>query len=265
MCPAALSLAPAQGSAQVMRLTFHGPDVFVIWLQAPGLAQAQPGQFVHLRVGDGYLRRPFSIYRVAGDQLALLVRAKGRGTRWLAGLAPGSRLDWLGPLGRPYSAPSGPGRVLLVGGGVGVAPLVHFAETHAAQAGLGLRALFGFRSADQAVNDAPLAAWGVDLTLYTEDGSQGRRGRVVDDLPTILRDFAPQRVLTCGPDGLMRAVAEAAAAAGVPCEVSLERPMGCGIGVCLLCVVPVRGEGEGPFYERVCCEGPVFDAERLAW
>lgn len=250
-------------TGRVARVEQFGPALCVLWLDAPGLGVARPGQFLHVRVGDGYLRRPFSVYRQHGDEVALLVQVKGRGTRWLAGLAPGAAVDVLGPLGRGFAPPAPGARILLVGGGVGVAPLVHFAESHAGEAAIA--AVFGFRSEGWVVGDARLAALGIPVALHTEDGSVGAPGRVTAGLLERLREAPPDRVLACGPDAMMRAVAALCAEAGVRCEVSLERPMGCGYGVCLLCVVPVLGSGDGVTYERVCCDGPVFEAGRLAW
>jgi dihydroorotate dehydrogenase electron transfer subunit len=250
-------------TGRVARLERLGPALCVVWLEAPRLPPALPGQFLHVRVGDGYLRRPFSVYRQQGDEVALLVQVKGRGTRWLAGLAPGAEVDLLGPLGRGFSPPARGARILLVGGGVGVAPLVRFAEAHAGEAAIA--AVLGFRSAAWVVGDARLAALGVPVALHTEDGSVGVPGRVTAGLSERLREAPPDRVFVCGPDAMMRAVAGLCEEAGVRCEVSLERPMGCGYGVCLLCVVPVQGDGDGVAYERVCCDGPVFEAGRLAW
>lgn len=249
--------------ARLARVETLGPGLVVLWLEAPSLVAAEPGQFLHVRVGDGYLRRPFSVYRRQGSEVALLVQVKGRGTRWLAAQRPGAVLDVLGPLGKAFAPPAPGQRLLLVGGGVGVAPLVHYAETHVGLAAM--EAVFGFRSEPWVVGDTRLQALGLPVTVCTEDGSRGQAGRVTTGLAARLGAGGFDRVLVCGPDAMMRAVAGECAGAGVRCEVSLERPMGCGYGVCLLCVVPVRaGDGE-PAYERACCEGPVFEAGRLAW
>jgi dihydroorotate dehydrogenase electron transfer subunit len=221
-------------------------------------------------VGTGLLRRPFSVYRAKGDAVALLYRVVGRGTRWLAGVAPGDVLDALGPLGRPFAPPARGARLLLVGGGVGMAPLARYVEVHG---GAGLRGVAGFRSAGQVAGLAPFLAAGVPLAITTEDGSRlagptppevvWRGGRPTDHLAAAIA--GADRVLTCGPDPLMRAVAALAREAGVPCEASVERPMGCGIGVCLGCVLPVRGAGGEVTYARACREGPVLDAATVAW
>lgn len=250
-------------ASRLRRIERLGPSLCVLWLHLPGLGVAEPGQFLHVRVGNGYLRRPFSVYRQQGEEVALLIQIRGRGTRWLAALEPGATVDVLGPLGRAFAPPTPGARTLLVGGGIGVAPLVHFAETHATRGSL--EAVFGFRAASGVVGDARLASLGVPVTVYTEDGSVGLAGRVTTGLAERLRDTPPDRVLVCGPEAMMQAVAALCEAAGVLSEVLLERPMGCGFGVCLLCVVPVRTAGESPTYERVCCEGPMFDSRRLAW
>ncbi len=246
---------PSRFFMRVTRQRRVGEGLFELWGEAPTAACTLPGQFVHVRVGDGLLRRPFSVYRADGAAIALLYRVVGRGTRWLANVARGDALDVLGPLGTPFAPPAPGERLLLVGGGVGVAPLARFVEAFGSQ---GTRAVMGFRSAAQVVGLAP---FGGAVEVVTEDGSAGRAGRVTDGIDLTGVD----RVLTCGPDPMMRAVAAAARAAGVRCQVAVERPMGCGVGVCLACVVPVSGPAGDLVYARACHEGPVFDAEAVRW
>lgn len=247
----------------VVRQDRLGEGLFELWLQAPHLTRAAAGQFVHVRCDTALLRRPFSLYRVAWDRVSILYQVKGKGTRWLSSLQTGDSLDVLGPLGRAYTAPGTGERLLLVGGGVGVAPIAMYAGQYGHRAAL--RAIVGFRSQAQVVGLAPFTAIGMPVTVHTDDGSAGLPGRVTVGLAKAIRDHAADRVLVCGPDLMMRAVAEIAQMAGVACDVSVERPMGCGIGVCLACVVPVQTPEGTSSYRRACCEGPVFNAAEVIW
>lgn len=237
-----------------------GPGVFELRFAVPAeLPAPEPGQFVHLRCGHLPLRRPFSVYRATSEIWSILYRVHGEGTRWLARLAPGDEVDVLGPLGRSFSPPRPGERLALVGGGVGVAPLARYAETHAGHFEAIVR--MGFRSAGDVSGLEPFEAAGLTTDLYTEDGSTGHEGRVTQDLARDLTGGGVTRVLTCGPTPMMAAVAAIARELDLPCEASLERPMACGIGICLACVVPTPGGDT----LRSCCEGPVMDAREVAW
>jgi dihydroorotate dehydrogenase electron transfer subunit len=218
-----------------------------------------PGQFVHVRCGHFPLRRPFSVYRCTDRAWAILYRVHGEGTRWLATLEPGAMLDILGPLGLQFSSPLEGDRLMLVGGGVGVAPLACYAEHHADR--LEARVRMGFRSSSDVSGLTPFHEAGFETHLFTEDGSLGTRGRVTHELARDLVLHGITRILTCGPTPMMAAVAAIAHELDLPCEASLERPMACGIGICLACVVPTTDGG----YRRSCCEGPVIDAREVVW
>ncbi len=237
-------------------------------------AHARPGQFVTVAapgVDAPLLRRPFSIHRVRPDgSVELLIKIVGRGTRHLAELAPGHALNVLGPLGNGVFAPS-PERpeLLLVAGGIGIAPFLFLAETLRGDPRWRPQLLFGGGSRlDLAAHDE-FAALGVPARLTTEDGSLGRKGLVTDELRAALdeRDPGACQTLACGPTPMLRAVAELCAARGVPCRVSLENLMACGVGSCRGCVVPVKRDATGHAapYARVCREGPVCDATDIAW
>jgi dihydroorotate dehydrogenase electron transfer subunit len=219
---------------------------------------------------DPLLPRAFSILRTApGGLCELLVKAVGRGTRLLERLEPGSPLSVLGPLGRPFPARAeGPGDYL-VAGGVGLAPLLWFAERSPAPTGSPHHLVYGARTAADLVLLDEIAKSGVVLVLTTEDGSSppsgppARRGRVTDALAPLLanRPAAGARVLTCGPNAMMRAVVEQARAHQLGCLVSVEGEMACGIGACLGCAVPLTSGGR-PF-GYACVDGPVFDADTI--
>ena len=248
---------------------------FVLRLTLPdggeSLAAALPGQFVMLRGEwgrDPLLPRAFSILRLRDGGCEILVKAIGRGTRLLQLAGEGAPLSLLGPLGKPFvPAATGAGD-WLVAGGVGLAPLLWFAERHSSPGGHQL--IYGARSAEDLVLLDEIRATGATVALTTEDGSapagwQSERGRVTDALARLLpRDAASGgRILTCGPNAMMRAVVELARAHHRPCLVSVEGEMACGIGACLGCALPTVAPPDGRPFVYACVDGPVFDAARV--
>ncbi len=242
-----------------------GPDLRLLRLVAPQTAPAaRAGQFVMLRPASGrdpLLARPFSIHRVEADELHILYRVVGRGTRLLARAGPGMELELWGPLGRGFGLDWR--RPLLVAGGLGVAALV-LAAGQAVAGGARPRMLLGLATARGLGGlldylDNVLSGLGVDLELASEDGSRGAQGLVTDLLPPRLARC--DGVLACGPLAMLQAVAGRAGRAGLACQVSLEAPMACGVGACLGCALPRSGGG----YLRVCREGPVVEAGLVDW
>lgn len=221
-----------------------------------------PGQFVEVRVDDSpttYLRRPISIHYVDdnANELWLLVAAVGDGTRQLARLQPGDMLNCVLPLGNSFTMPTKAGeRILLVGGGVGVAPLLYFGHQIRKQGAEPVFLLGARSAADLLQLDAFRAVGTVYVT--TEDGSAGEKGFVTNH--SILQCEHFDRISTCGPKPMMVAVAKCAKLLNIPCEASLENLMACGLGACLCCVEKTT---EGNLC--VCKEGPVFDTKKLMW
>lgn len=272
-CPGSAMSRTVAERGCLIRQEAIGPDFLVMTIEAPAVARhALPGQFVHVSVGSAMLRRPFSVFRAerASGRIELLYRVKGVGTRRMAGWVPGAEVDMLGPLGHGFAARREGERILLVGGGIGVAPLAFFGE---AWPGQGV-ALLGFRSAAEVCAHDRLEASGFEVIVTTIDGSFGRRGLVVEPLRGGAEEGSGagheegslgriDRVLTCGPWLMMAEVARWAAERGLPCEAALEREMGCGIGACLGCVVETTDPAR-PF-ARVCTEGPVMDARGVRW
>jgi dihydroorotate dehydrogenase electron transfer subunit len=251
-------------------------DYHVLALEAPEIARATaPGQFVMVKPGhdfDPLLRRPFSVFEILrsdrGDVIGLSILSKRIGvtTRLLYDVEPGARVQCLGPLGRPFTLPGADTTVWMVAGGVGLAPFATVAETLAPRGGA-LTLFYGGRRDTDLFHLDFFKHLGVSLALATEDGSLGDRGRVTVPLERALADADPTRRIllhACGPEPMLAAVARLAARYNRPCEVSVERVMGCGLGGCYSCVVPVKRDG-GSHHVRSCIGGPVFDAATLVW
>jgi dihydroorotate dehydrogenase electron transfer subunit len=247
------------------------------------------GQFVMLRLPfatDPLLPRAFSIYRVssAGEDtpvVEILYQVLGKGTQCLARMEPGQRVESLGPLGNAFGVPENLDTPVLVAGGIGVPPIAALAaalaERRRPQAAGGspasrghpttVRVFLGGKTADDVLCVKDFEAAGAALAVATEDGSLGTRGVVTDLLDPFLRgaQTSATAVFTCGPPGMLAAVARLADRHGVPCQVSVEETMACGFGACMGCAVEVRADGAGPRYKLVCKDGPVFDSRELVW
>ena len=235
--------------------------------------RAHAGQFAQITIpGDGvFLPRPFSFLAARHDRCTFLSRAVGPGTRALAGLVEGTELELLGPLGHGFDLAAATGKVILVGGGVGVPPLVHAAYELAPLTGT---TLTGASRAEFLLCERDFGDLGWQVRTATDDGSRGHHGFVTDLLEQELasssvREAPRATVLACGPHAMLNRCAELAAAAGAACQVALEEPMACGFGVCLGCAIRVRtpnpDEPAGPAYALVCRDGPVFPAEHVLW
>ncbi len=254
----------------IANMPLAAPGHRVLTFLAPALvADARPGQFVAVAADTGVqvLRRPFSVFTAdpATGEASILFSVHGPTSQALAAMRPGDALDLVGPLGgRVFSPDSRPGvRHIFVGGGYGVPPLVFLAKTiHAADPHALMDFVDGARSKEFLVGTDGLEEIGVTLWLCTDDGSCGHHGRVTGVLPDLLGDRSrPAHIYTCGPTPMMQAVAEMAAAFDVPCQVSMEVFMPCGLGVCMGCAVH-RTDGT---YARGCVDGPVFDGREVVW
>jgi dihydroorotate dehydrogenase electron transfer subunit len=256
-------------------------NTFLIRLHAPALAAAiRPGQFVMLRSPrstDPLLGRPFALYDtvlddegrpVAIDVVYLVV---GKLTGLLAGLKAGDSLDVWGPLGNGFPEPLGSDHVGLVAGGIGQTPfLAHIRELLGTRGYGGqtprrrvqrVSLYYGVRTANLAAGVDDFRAAGATVHVASNDGTIGHHGFVTD---LLAQHDAPQHLFGCGPQPMLHALANQAERRGIPCHLSLETPMACGVGICFSCVTPVKTE-DGWDYKRVCVDGPVFDAKCLQW
>jgi dihydroorotate dehydrogenase electron transfer subunit len=264
-------------TAEVVANRRLSDDYNVLALAAPEIAaHAAPGQFVMLKPAAGFdplLRRPFSIFEVVRDAtgapigISVLNKRIGPTTKLLYEAEPGGHIACLGPLGRPFTVVNRPVEGWMVAGGVGLAPFATLAEALRAR-GVPCTLFYGARRASELFYLDFFANLGVELVLTTEDGTRGERGRVVAPLDRRLGSrppSAPVMVYGCGPEGMLEATARAAMKYGRPCQVSVERIMGCGLGGCYSCVVPMRN-GEGSFHHvRSCLAGPVLAADEIRW
>jgi NAD(P)H-flavin reductase len=232
----------------------------VLRVSDPAGPAPEPGQFVMLatreRWGGGmqerpYLPRAFSVARHRDGESHFLLEDVGPGSRRLCQLGAGERLWTLGPLGRGFTAPSGGRRAILVGGGVGIAPLAILQDRLEDDATV----LLGFRDGPRAKGAALLDG----ARLATDDGSAGHHGLVTDLLAAELERDPTAVVYACGPAAMLEGVRALCASSSVPAQLALEAAMACGFGACFGCVVPRRGGG----YVRVCLDGPVIDAAEL--
>lgn len=268
---------PRDVTTEVLANNDLGQGHFLIEFSVPELTGGmQPAQFFMIGIPGSatLLRRPYSVCGLPGtfdgrpaEAVQVLYKVVGRGTGLLSQLKAGAPLTVLGPLGRGFSLPDDPRvQAVFVAGGIGSAPFPAFATVLDRQGRPRPRMFYGARGR----GDLPLLDWFrarcEEVTVTTEDGSEGVEGLVTAPL-TELVDRTPAekiRLYACGPEPMLKAVCTMARERGVGCELSLEAHMACGFGVCLGCVVPVR-RGDEVGYDRVCVEGPVMTAEGMAW
>lgn len=265
---------PVDVEAKVVHNTRLSADYNVITLAAPEIAAlTRPGQFVMVKSSHGHdplLRRPFSVFEivVSGQEvvgLTLLSKRVGVTTRLLYEAVKGDVISCLGPLGRPFDPVDPPAEAWMIAGGVGLAPFATLTEV-LRQRGTPTTLFYGARSGKELFYLDWFASRGVRVVLSTEDGSMGTRGRVTVPLEQALRTATGDVMLyACGPEPMLEAVSRVADTNRRPAQVSVERVMGCGMGGCYSCVIPVRDASGGHHYVRSCLAGPVFTAADLVW
>jgi dihydroorotate dehydrogenase electron transfer subunit len=247
--------APVISSIEVL------PGIYLMWLEAPEIAAtAKPGQFVMVRCGgDTTLPRPFSVHQVDAGQLALLFNVVGRGTNRLSQLKKGDMVNIFGPLGNGFNINPGVRNILLVAGGMGIAPLYFLAEA-AAGTGKKVTLINGARTRDcllpvslpQNYYEKGLPPAGVNVVTATEDGSEGFRGLATQLIPHYLKGI--DQVFACGPAAMYQNMVKIPELNGKSVQLSLEIMMGCGVGVCYGCTIHTKNG-----LKQVCKDGPVFE------
>ena len=230
---------------------------------------ARPGQFVHVMISQDtgmLLRRPFTIYTVEGHEITMLYQIIGEGTKRLSEMPEGESLQVLGPLGNTFDFAAKPAPAILVGGGAGIASLMLLAAA-LRQEDIRTIGLVGAQHRARLLSVEDLESIDIAVHIATDDGSIGHHGYVTDVLTDLLREtkWHHPTIYACGPHGMLSAVTKIAADFEVPAQIAMENRMGCAMGVCLGCVCPVRIDTEHFEYQRVCTEGPVFNATDIAW
>lgn len=242
-------------NAKILSNQLVADKIFKLTVDAPELAKsARAGQFVQVKIADEFtLRRPLGIAGTKNGVITIFYRAVGRGTEALSARRTGEYLNILGALGNGFTKRDG--KILLVGGGMGLAPLLCAAEKAIRNADV----LIGGRNTNEVTFWQEEFRPHVEETfITTDDGSLGRKGFVTDLLPEILASKNYAAIYTCGPEIMMRGVAKIALDKNLPCEVSFEKRMACGLGACLSCSIDtVDGR------RKVCKDGPVFDAQKV--
>jgi dihydroorotate dehydrogenase electron transfer subunit len=315
-----------QFPSKVVENAFLCREHYRLTLQLPEFPPTEPGQFVQVACRDteisyspereldwvegeplgtsgvelmqplGFLRRPFSLAGRSdgpeGVRLELIHRIVGVGTQWMSELAVGQTLDVLGPLGNRFRLPAGDEVPLLVGGGVGIPPMLYLARKLVGKKGVAFCGALTRDLLPLTITDAPaapsqdstepldnideFARYGVGAVITTDDGSYGFRGFVTQALERYLdrRQGGTPVIYTCGPEGMMKRVAEIAGMRGIECQVAVERAMACGMGTCQSCCIRLRRdpardgrafEGKDWIYKLACTDGPVFLGKDLLW
>lgn len=253
-----------QEIGSVMQLSALGASLFRMELSLPSICRkAQSGQFLHIACGEeNLLRRPISICDTNAEsgRMTIVFEAKGAGTQWLSRCKAGDPIDVLGPLGNGFDIAALGAAPVLIGGGIGVPPMLMTAKA-CAQNSAAVRTIAGVRDRAHVILEAEFSMF--QPIICTDDGSYGRHGFVTDALKELLPTASG--IAACGPKPMLRAVAQLAKAAGLPCQVSMEERMGCGIGACLVCACTLKGEDGSTKYGHVCKDGPVFKAEEVLW
>lgn len=261
---------------QILSKEEVAPNIFLIKLLALSVAQdALPGQFIYIKCSkDNYplLRRPISIHRIDKEkgEIYILFQVKGEGTNLLSQRAVGDDLDIVGPIGNGFTIYPESKKIVIVGGGIGVAPLLALAEKSLTE-GKELRVLIGASKKEMVINEESIKNLGVKVEVATDDGSYMYKGFVTDLLEkTIKEGWLADQVFVCGPEPMLRKVANIALRANIHCQVSLEERMGCGIGACMTCVCKIKikekqTDKEDYKYKRVCIDGPIFEANEVIW
>ena len=275
-----------QAQVRVIENVQLARDTYRVRFECPEIARrVVPGQFLMLRLAgcnDPLLGRPLALYDTVLDAAGqpvgvdVVYLVLGKMTRRLATYQPGQLLDVWGPLGNGFAPSAAGGHLVMVAGGIGQTPFLALAREALGKRRYGdpARAIapaarvtlcYGARSKDYLAGLEDFAVLGVEVRTSTDDGSAGQRGFVTEVAAGVLAESPQARVVCCGPEPMMSAMARLAAERRVSCQVSLETPMACGIGICFSCVARVRTAGGEWDYKRTCVEGPVFDAASLEW
>ena len=238
-------------------------DIFRFKVKTENIAkEAKPGNFLEIRVSEEvepFLRRPISIFSIDGNDIEFIFQVKGKGTEILSRKNIGDKIDILGPLGNGTFSIKNYEKVAIIGGGIGVYPLYEAAKQLKGMTKI--NTYLGFRNKDYVTVEKEFKEISDKFIITTDDGSYGERGFAIDFLR---KDEKPDMIMACGPLPMLRAIKEFAMENNIPCQVSLEERMGCGLGACLGCAVKkADSPNDAPEYWHVCKGGPVFDCTKV--
>ncbi len=267
-------------SGEVLSHKKYGEHYHSLTIVSPEIGErVRPGQFVNIKCGEGranVLRRPFSVYRVHkrggwASTIEIVFDIKGPGTQYLSQLRGHAIVDLIGPLGRGFSLPKRRAHCLLVGGGIGAAPLFFLAD-ELRNDGHRVDVILGARNSGLLLSQIEARRVASVCRTTTEDGSAGDKGRVTDVLVEVIEKCQTEVIYTCGPHPMLEAVTRVGVAQKIPVQVAVEELMACGYGVCMTCVMPLRrptkpkeSADDAMVYARSCTEGPVFNGAHVIW
>ncbi len=253
-----------QGQYPIIEKKTLAKEMYSFVILCPEVAEAaQPGQFVHIRIGSFTLRRPISICEIdkAKGTLRIVFEVRGKGTAEIAGLNKGDLIDMLAPLGHGFTVNPDAKKVICIGGGIGTPPILPLAQIYGSKAAV----ITGFRSANAVILQEDFKKTGAETILCTDDGTMGVHGFVTQPLEDLLKNGGVDAIYACGPMPMLKGIANLAKQYNVPlCEVSLEERMACGVGACLGCACKIKRNDE-EYFLHVCKNGPVFNAEEVVW
>ena len=268
-----INKAAAQVTATVISNKRIGAYHQIILSVGEVVRHCRPGNFIAIQVGGDtsrmVLRRAFAISRTSesaqfGGTVELIVAPHGSGSKWLCSLDEGSEVDVVTPLGKSFGVPTEPANALLIGGGYGSAPLFGLADILKSR-GCKVDMVLGASNGSKIYAPMEGKRSVNSLKIFTEDGSMGDHGRVTSQLDAIITERNIEIIYSCGPMAMLKAITEIADAHGVIHQASVEESMACGIGICMTCVLPVRGEDGAISMKRSCIDGPVMDGSSVCW
>ena len=251
-------------------------NIFLMKLLAPSIAsEALPGQFIHIKCSEDnchVMRRPISIHKIdkKRGEIYILLQVVGESTKLLAQRVVGDDLDILGPIGNGFNILPESKKIIVVGGGIGVAPLLALVEECLIQ-GKEVRVLIGALKKELIIGEESFKKLGARVDVATDDGSYKHKGFVTDLLEEAIQEgWLPDQIFSCGPRPMLKKIANISSDAHIDCQVSLEERMACGIGACLGCVCKIKNEDKKQDkvnyeYKRVCIDGPIFEGSKVVW
>lgn len=250
---------------KIKNITEINSNVYSIEFSSPTLKNILPGEYVSILCDELTLRRPFSVADFEKGTITILMKNRGKGTQYISSLKVGDNIEFSAPLGNTFKIENK--KTLLIGAGIGVAPLFYL-NKKLINIGADTYLAAGFLNKADIINPDEHKSIISYTNLFdfvsTDDGSNGNKGSICDYLEALIKDFQPEKIVSCAPHTVLKIVAEVAQKSGIECEVAMEKVMACGIGVCRGCVIQVKKDGKIQ-NATVCKDGPVFNAKEVVW